>query len=727
MSLTFQEKIHNRTENEHKQLASVLAGMAGLLRSGGKDAARSLAEIPLHLALNRILLHLRLNIPDDLDLADEKDLGQALERFQKKTGLMRRTIELTGSWWKQGYGPLLAFDLQRKPVVLLPGWSGAYSLFLPHEGSLKKVGSDTSGHLQPEAICFYRTLPSRGLSLTDLVRFIAQSVSWTDWILVLSATLAVVLSGLALPLVNRQVFNTIIPSGTQTDVIPAALLLFGTTLASAGFLVIRNLVLARIGDEINLSVFSATMARILMLPASFFRNYSSGDLTKRVSSLEQLSDLIRSTLLKSGLTALLSFLYLFQMFVLSPSLFSTGLVLVLAILTFTLVSGLVQNQVTRRQMFAASKHSGTVFQLISGVQKVKLAGAETRAFTRWANEYQHLARANFHLPLFLRFKEAIQVALALGGTLLLFHKAGQLQVAPSDYIAFTSSFGALNLALADVVLIITAAASVKPLLELVEPVLASCPEIEEDKPAVDSLHGTVELSHVSFRYEAGGPLIVDNLSLSIQPGEYLGIVGRTGCGKSTVLRLLLGFENPESGGIYYDGNNLDSLDPRSVRRQIGVVMQNGKLFSGDIYSNIVISAPWLTQADAWEAARSSGLDRDIETMPMGMFTIISEGGGGLSGGQRQRLMIARAIAGKPGILFFDEATSALDNITQKIVSDSIAKLKATRLVIAHRLSTIRHCDRIIFLDQGKIQEEGTFEELMQLKGLFYEHAMRQMA
>lgn len=234
------------------------------------------------------------------------------------------------------------------------------------------------------------------------------------------------------------------------------------------------------------------------------------------------------------------------------------------------------------------------------------------------------------------------------------------------------------------------------------------------------MSGGLELSNVSFRYTEDGPLILDHINLKVRPGQYIAFVGRTGCGKSTLMRLLLGFETPSSGAVYYENRDLQTLDLKSLRRGIGAVLQNSRLFSGDIYSNIVISAPWLNLEEAWEAARMSGVDEDIRKMPMGMQTLITEGSGGISGGQRQRLMIARAIAPKPKILMFEEATSALDNITQRTVSDSLASLKCTRIVIAHRLSTIRECDRILVLDEGKIVEDGTYEELLGSSGYFAE-------
>ena len=268
-------------------------------------------------------------------------------------------------------------------------------------------------------------------------------------------------------------------------------------------------------------------------------------------------------------------------------------------------------------------------------------------------------------------------------------------------------------------------ARIQPILEMAEPFLKNEPETAHGKEIVTSISGRIEMEHVSFRYDQSSPYIFDDLSLKIRPGEYVAIVGKTGCGKSTLVRLLLGFEKPEKGAIFYDNRDMDGLDLPSLRKKIGTVMQDAGLFQGDIFSNIVITAPELTLDDAWDAAEKAGIADDIRAMPMGMHTVVSEGQGGISGGQRQRLMIARAIAPKPKLLIFDEATSALDNKTQRQVSEALDKMGCTRIVIAHRLSTIRHCDRILVLDGGRIAENGTYDELIAKGGLFAELVKRQ--
>lgn len=365
------------------------------------------------------------------------------------------------------------------------------------------------------------------------------------------------------------------------------------------------------------------------------------------------------------------------------------------------------------------------YALITGIQKIKLAGAEKRAFARWGNLYAQSAKMTYDPPMFLKLNSVISLAISLTGTLVMYYMSVRAGLSVADYYAFNTAYGMVSGAFLSLAGIALSAAQIRPILTMVQPFFDAVPEVSDGKQVIERLSGGIELNNVSFRYNENMPLILDDLSLKIRPGQYVAIVGRTGCGKSTLLRLLLGFEKPQKGAIYYDGKDLERIDLRSLRRRIGVVMQNGKLFQGDIYSNIVISAPWLSQQDAWEAAELTGIAEDIRRMPMGMNTVISEGSGGISGGQRQRLMIARAIAPKPKILMFDEATSALDNITQKKVSESLDRLKCTRIVIAHRLSTIRQCDRILVLDQGKIVEDGTYDELIASDGFFAELVARQ--
>ena len=459
------------------------------------------------------------------------------------------------------------------------------------------------------------------------------------------------------------------------------------------------------------------MARVLSLPAPFFKQFSAGELSSRMQGISQLCSAISGTVLGIGASSLFSLLYLGQVFSFAPILAAPSLFITLLSLAVTTLSALLQVRFGKKQLQAA-RNSGVIFSLFTGIQKIRLAGAERRTFAHWAKGYREQAEYQYASPAFVRAGGAIAAGITTAGSLLIYYSAAAGGVSAADYIAFSASFGMVSGALSSLASAGVLAAQISPLAEMANPILQAEPEEAEGKQMIRRLSGGVELSHVSFRYVPDGPLILDNVSLKVRPGQYVAIVGETGCGKSTLMRLLLGFEKPWKGAVYYDGKDLSKVDLKSLRRHIGVVMQNGKLFQGDIYSNIVISAPQLSMDEAWEAAEMAGIADDIRAMPMGMHTIISEGGGGISGGQRQRLMIARAIAPKPKILMLDEATSALDNITQKKVSDSLEKLGSTRIVIAHRLSTIRRCDRILVMERGRITADGTFEELMETSEYF---------
>ena len=460
------------------------------------------------------------------------------------------------------------------------------------------------------------------------------------------------------------------------------------------------------------------MSRLMNLPPRFFRDYSSGELSLRASSVSQICKLILGDIFSIGLTSLMSLVYITQVFQFARALVAPAIVIIVLTVTFGVVASLMQMNIAKQLLQHEAKDKGLAYSIITGVQKIKLAGAEKRAFAKWANAYSHVAQLLYDPPTFLKLSTVFTTAISLIGTIVLYFLAVKTKVSPSEYIAFNSAFGMVMGAFTSLAGVALTVAKIKPILEMAEPILKTEPESSENKTMVTEISGSIELSNVCFRYTDTMPYVIEGMDLKIKAGEYVAIVGSSGCGKSTLMRLLLGFEKPDKGAVYYDGRDISGLDLRSLRQRIGSVTQNGSLFQGDIYSNIVISAPHLTVDDAWKAAELAGIADDIREMPMGMNTMIAEGAGGISGGQKQRIMIARALAPSPKVLMFDEATSALDNVTQKKISDSLDGLNCTRIVIAHRLSTIRHCDRILVLDRGRIVEQGTYDELIKLNGMF---------
>jgi ATP-binding cassette subfamily C protein len=423
-----------------------------------------------------------------------------------------------------------------------------------------------------------------------------------------------------------------------------------------------------------------------------------------------------------------SLVYFVVLFYFDARLAGLACVMFLVVLAVTGLAALRQLHYQRRIFQARGKIAGLVLQLISGIARLRMAGAEERALAVWGREFSTQRRLSFRARCVANNLATFHAALPLLGMMVLFAgMSGHLGAGVSlgAFLAFSAMFAQvlgsaieMGSALADVIQVV-------PLYERAKPILDTLPEADEASAIPPDLSGDIELSHVSFRYSADGPLVLDDVSIHIRPGEFVAFVGPSGAGKSTILRLLLGFEKPTTGTIAYDGAQLASLDLQAVRRQTGVVLQDGKLMSGDLFTNIIGSSS-RTLEDAWEAADLAGLAEDINRMPMKMQTVVTEGGSTLSGGQRQRLMIARAVVGRPRILLLDEATSALDNETQAHVARSLERLKATRIVVAHRLSTIEKADRIFVLESGRIVQTGRYHELMQQEGPFRVLAGRQL-
>ena len=720
----FDEQIRDRRQYDDEAFSEAFANMASAVMGRRISAAVSDDRRAAKTAIDDILKYCGVKsreVPDSIT-----DVNEQLEYILRPYGIMRRTVRLEDGWYRDAIGVMLgSFRESGKAVALIPGGLSGYTYYDPETGRRKRIGRKEQHLFGEEAVVFYKPFPLKKLSLSALTGYIVRTLSASDYIMIALATLALSLLGMLSPVISKLLFAQVLPSGSVRLLM--AMAVFSVCVSVSMLLVsaVRDMLLARIGTKLSISVDAAAMMRIMSLPADFFRPYSAGELANRVSQIGVLCRMLVSTVLSTGFTSLFSLIYISQIFAYAPALVTPALVVILATVALSLLSSLIQMKVSARQMELSGKESGMTYALISGIQKIKLAGAEKRAFARWGDLYAESARLAYDPPVFLKLNSVISLAISLTGTIVMYYMAVRSGVSVADYYAFSTAYGMVSGAFMSLAGIALSAAQIRPILAMVKPFFDEVPEISDGKQVLTRLSGGIELSHVSFRYSDDMPLVIDDLSLKIRPGQYVAIVGKTGCGKSTLLRLLLGFEKPQKGAVYYDGRDLEKIDLRSLRRRIGVVTQNGKLFQGDIYSNIVISAPWLTQQDAWEAAELAGIAEDIRKMPMGMNTVISEGSGGISGGQKQRLMIARAVAPKPRVLMFDEATSALDNVTQKKVSDALEQLKCTRIVIAHRLSTIRQCDRIIVLDNGKIAEDGTYDELIAADGAFAELVARQ--
>ncbi len=662
-------------------------------------------------------------IPDRVTETDEM-----LEYLLRPSGIMTREVKLVKGWRRDAIGAMLTtFKESGKPVALIPTGSSHYFFFNPESGHREIVTNFSEKLFSDEAIVFYKPFPMRKMDEKDLLNYIRDNIDRGSMLLYTFVTFVVMMAGLLVPWQTGVLFSSVVPSGNYGILLAMAIFIFCTSLSTFLLEILKSLILNKIALKLDLNIEAAAMMRILSLPVSFFNNYNSGDLANRVQYMSNLSSELFVNTFSTMVVVVFSMIYLIQMMILIPDfLIPVVLLLVLSVLV-VMMTAYFQSKISLKQMKLSSKEKGTAYSILSGIKKIKICGAEDRALVKWGRDYAAQAAFLYNPPMLLKMGQVLTFAISLIGTVYIYYTAVVSGVDISSYYCFNAAYGIISGSLALFSETVISAARALPTFELVRPIMEAEPAVSEDKPMVDKLKGEVEFDNVTFSYGADSNLpIIDGLSLTIKPGEYVGIVGKTGCGKSTLMRLMLGFETPQKGTIFYDKKNMNNLDLKSLCSGIGTVLQDGKLLTGSIYSNITINAPGLTVDEVWKIVDMVGLGDDIKAMPMQLFTQIAESADNISGGQKQRIMLARALASNPRILLLDEATSSLDNINQKKIAGVLDSLDCTKIVIAHSLSVVRNCDRILMMDNGNIAEDGSYDDLMARNGVFSEFVERQM-
>jgi NHLM bacteriocin system ABC transporter ATP-binding protein len=655
--------------------------------------------------------------------------GDPLDEISRASRVRMRRVALKGDWWRKDSGPLLGFRAEdERPVALLQRGTSAYTIVDPVDGTRETLTGETASELAPFGFTFYAPFPDRPLGAWDLLKYSLRDLRG-DLLRVSLMGAAGGLLGALVPIATKQIVDVVIPQAEVGLAVALALGLVVAAISAMLFEMTRQFAVLRIETKLDSGVQAAVWDRLLSLPTPFFRDYSAGDLAVRAMGINTIRQMVTGATLSSLLSSAFSVFSFAVIFYYNVQLGLIAALMAAIIIGVSVAGGYLQLRYERRETEMLGKVSSLVLQLLTGIAKLRVAGAEMRAFAVWSGKYSiqkaNAAKAQSAANAIVVFNSVSDVLtyLVIFGAVAFVLGGG---VSTGEFVAFNTAFAQFLFASAGITTAFSTILQAAPFYERAKPILRTLPEVDTEKPDPGVLRGRVEINHVSFRYDPDGPLVLDDVSLRAEPGEFVAIVGPSGAGKSSLFRQLLGFEVPEAGSVYYDDHDLAGLNVQAVRRQMGVVLQNGRLMSGTIFQNIA-GVSQLSVDQAWEAARTAGLDKDIEMMPMGMFTFLGEGTSAISGGQRQRLMIARAIAFKPRIVLFDEATSALDNRTQAIVSSSLENLKATRIVIAHRLSTIMNADRIYVLKAGLIVQSGTYAELMEREGPFRDLAARQIA
>ncbi|MFJ9407179.1 NHLP bacteriocin export ABC transporter permease/ATPase subunit [Streptomyces sp. NPDC101393] len=650
-----------------------------------------------------------------------------VERVAVASRIRTRGIRLDGRWWRTNAGPLVGHRAKSGAPVALLWRRGRYEAVNPASGLRMGIGKDNADDFEPRAVMFYRPLPERPMTLWALMRFSLRGTRMDLRNLALSGLVTVGLGALV-PIATGKVLGEFVPTAEKGLIVQVSLAVMVAGIVTAAFMLLQNLTVLRMEGRIESSLQPAVWDRLLRLPTKFFTERSTGELASAamgISAIRRVLSGVGPVAVQAGTVGAMN-LVLLLFFSVPLALAAIGMLIVIGAVFLTM--GMWELRWQRRLVKLGNKLNNQAFQTLRGLPKLRVAAAESFAYAAWAREFarsRELQQRAGRIKNATTVLNAVYLPLCSLTMFMLLAGPARGSMSPASFLTFNTAMTMLLTSVTQITGAFVSAAAALPMFEQIKPVLDEAPEVRGAAAQPGALAGGIEARKLSFRYTDDGPLVLDDVSLQVQPGEFVAIVGPSGCGKSTLLRLLIGFDKPAAGNVLYDGQDLSALDQAAVRRQCGVVLQNAQPLSGSI-QDCICGTEAFSQEEAWAAAEMAGLAEDIKRMPMGLHTMIS-GGGAISGGQRQRLMIAQALVRRPRILFFDEATSALDNETQRIVIESTRALSASRVVIAHRLTTVMDADRVIVMSEGRVVEQGRPADLLaDTSGHLHELVRRQL-
>ncbi len=726
-SLQEQQEIQNRLQERSERNAENKHRMLRTLRSDPDEIGRKQGDT-LYDALQFLFRRQRINLVSCDTLQKACPDGYTVFDAARLSGTTCREVTVPKKLRRAELDPTLCFlQDDKKPVIIYSDLLGRSRIYDPVTQETERIPAGLENRIEEKAYEIQKCFTEKNVDFRSLTRFALRELSLKNLAITLLGMFLVTEAGLLLATLNSLLYDSIIPQGDMTDLVGFSGIIVACMIGSLCFGISKNIATFRNNSKVSYSLQSAILNRLFHMPEKFFRNYESALLSYRIERLSGVYISMYMCLIQILLQGGFSLLYCQRMYAYSTSLARVGLFFVLINVITSAVIGHIFDDYQTDKSRARGQIRTFLYQVVTGISGVRLMGAEEDVQGEYVDKFADFLNADRKYSLSQRILPVLSILITGISTVLMYSMMvnARINVSIGSFMGFIAAYTAFSASMALVGNNAMSIYSSLPTLHESADVLRMQPEQYGNGKILKEVTGKIDIDRVSFSYQKDGKPVLRNIDLHIKPGEYVAIAGRSGCGKSTLMRLLLGFEQPSSGMIYYDGIGLDRLNVPELRRRIGVVLQDGGLISGSILDNIRAGNRDLSHEQLEKILDEVGMKEDINVLQMGILTPISEEWSTISGGQKQRILIARAIAGNPDILLMDEATSSLDNISQKYICESLEKRKITRIVIAHRLSTVVNCDRIVVMDNGQIVEQGSYEDLMARKGVFYHLAVNQ--
>ena len=727
--LAFSSRLETMLQVERTEFDHMRSRLSGVVTYGQSPAALTAADVLLRVA-RRVMQAEGIDQPEKIRIdASLATFGQRISAIADQAACFHRMVNLEEGWHKRNAGSLLGILIdEKKPVALVRRLGRGYVALVPDsmDGFQEhKVDAAFAKRMAPSAAAFLPSLPFRKVGAGDLWR-IARHGMASEFIWIIGLGLVAAILNLAVPFATGWIIDDAIPGQDVSSLVVLTAALMIAALSSASFYLVSEFALIRFQSMASVRLTGALVARAARLSTDFYTRYSSGDLLQRIIGIEYIRKTLSQTASSTLITGLFALVYLFAIAYYSAWFLLVSLIFLVVMLIGYAVLAVLSIKFYRTTFEQSGVADGINVRVLEGIETVRVNGAEGNFIRRYVECFSQGQRAQYSITVLSNIYQTVEAGMFLicsAVFYVVFTMWMNSSLSTGAFLGFMSAFGSLLGGVMTLGRAFLPLMSLGPVYDRLQPFLDEIPEGGLGLMDPGPLQGRIEITNLVYSPSTGDTPIFDGLNMLVESSSFTALVGPSGCGKSTLVKLLLRLAEPTSGTITIDSQALASLDPRALRRHIGVVLQGQTVQPASIRKNLLLDGQ-ISDEDAWAALDAAAFSGDVHDMLMGLETIVSPMS--LSGGQMQRLVIASALAAKPGLMLLDDATSALDNISQREVFEALGKRDLTLLVISQRLSTIQHADVIHYVDEGRILESGTFDELLAKKGRFAAFAERQL-